>query len=149
MIKIVDMQRIHVVAAAKILFEVYYSSIDSAKKRLLQKIKTKESFVALDNNVVLGVLAYARDYSHYANYAEDIVVSKKHRKKGIAQKLLEKYIEVSRKETPKKQRYALSSTDITNKASINLHKKVGFREIGRLKGLHYGKNEIFFAYKLR
>ena len=142
-------QRKHVNAAAKILFEAYFSPLSNAKKHLNKKIKTKESFVALDGKTVAGVLIYARDYSHYANYAEDLAVSKKHRGKGFAGALLKKFIEVSRKETPKKQRFALSSTDASNKASINLHKKAGFKEIGRLKKLHYGKDEVFFAYKLR
>lgn len=48
----------------------------------------------------------------------------------------------------KKQKYALSSTDVSNKASINLHKKMGFKEIGILKGLHYEKDKVFFTYKL-
>ncbi len=148
MIKITLTQGKHVSAAAKILFEAYYSSVSNAKSDLNKKIKTKESFVALDGGEVVGVLIYARDYSHYANYAEDIAVSKKHRGRGIAKALLKKYVEVSRKETPKKQKYALSSTDVSNRASIGLHKKAGFKEIGRLKGLHFGKDEVFFACKL-
>ena len=149
MIKVTLTQRKHISATTKILFEAYYSSVNSAKNYLNKKIKTNESFVALDNNDVVGVLIYARDYSHYANYTEDLAVSKKHRRKGIAKALLKKYIEISRKETPKKQKYALSSTDVSNKASISLHKKIGFKEIGKLKKLHYGKDEDFFAYKLR
>ncbi|MBS3111727.1 GNAT family N-acetyltransferase [Candidatus Woesearchaeota archaeon] len=100
-----------------------------AKNCLNKKIKRKNSLVVLDGNNVVGVLIYARDYSHYANYTEDLVVSKKHRRKGIAKALLKKYIEISRKETPKKQKYALSSTVVSNKASISLHKNIGFKEI--------------------
>jgi len=149
MIKIALTQRKHIATAAKILFEAYYSSVNSARNHINKKINAKESFVALDDNEVAGVLIYARGYSHYANYAEDLAVSKKHRGKGIAKALLKKYIDISRNETPKKQMYALSSTDVSNKASIILHKKAGFKEIGKLKKLHYGKDEVFFAYKLR
>ncbi len=148
MITIVNTQKKHIIPAAKILFESY-CSLTSVKKHLHQKIKTKESFVALSDNEVVGVLIYSRDYSHYANYVEGLVVSKKYRDKGIAQKLLKKYIDVSKKETPNKQKYTLSSTDVSNKASINLHKKSGFKEIGILKNLHYGKDEVFFAHRLR
>ena len=91
MIKIVNTQNRHVPSAARILFEAYYSSLNNAKKYLIKKIRTGESFVALENNAVVGVLIYARDYSHYANYIEDLAISKKYMKKGIAKKLLEKY----------------------------------------------------------
>lgn len=93
-------------------------------------------------------MIYLKDYSHYANYLTDFAVSKKHRRKGIGLKLIKKFIEISKKEQPKKQPYALSSTDVNNIASINLHLKAGFVELGRIKKLHYGKDEIFFCYKL-
>jgi len=130
------------------LFEAYYSSLASAKKELKINIKRKEVLVAVDKEV-MGILNYARDYSHYANYVEDIAVSKKHRRKGVSKALMKKFIQISKKETPKKQKYALSSTEVNNKASIKMHLKFGFKKIGTLKGLHYGTDEAFFAYKLR
>src|SRR3989338_376332 len=135
MITVMLTQRKHVSDAARILFGAYYRSLRDAKARLRKRIQTRESFVAVDKGKVVGVLIYARDYSHYANYAEDLAVSKTHRGKGIATALLKKYLDASRKETPTRQTYALSSTDISNTASVSLHKKVGFKEIGRLKGL--------------
>ena len=147
--KIINAGNKHITAAAKILFEEYYSSLAIAKKTLRAWIKKNQCFVAIENRKVVGVLRYTRDFSHYANYIEDIAVPKRHRGRGIARELLQKFIEVSKKETPKRQKYALSSTDTSNKISRKMHLKLGFREIGRLKGLHYGKDEIFFAYKLR
>lgn len=149
MIKISLAQTKHAQLGAKILNESYYDSISLAKQEIKLKIKTKECLVALVDKEVAGILLYTRSYSHYANYIDDIVVAKKYRGKGIAKLLLKKYIEISKKSTPTKQKYALSSTNITNKISINLHKSIGFKEIGTLKGLHYGKDEVFFAYKLR
>ena len=146
--KVIYTQQVHIPAAAKILFEAYYESLDCAKTYLKKKIKTKESIVALENNKVVGVLIYARDHSHYANYIQDIAVSKQYKRRGIAMFLMKKCIEISRRETPSKQKYLLSSTDATNKPSIKLHLMCGFKKIGRLKGLHYGKDELFFAYKL-
>ena len=139
----------HITSAARILFEAYYSSLAKAKKDLRTWTARKQSLVAVDGEKVVGVLMYTRDFSHYANYIEDIAVAKVHRRKGVAKKLLQKFIEVSRKETPKKQKYALSSTETSNKTSIKMHLNFGFREIGRMEGLHFGKDEIFFAYKLR
>lgn len=138
-----------ILTAAKILTEAYFDSFREAKKYIRRKLKTRECLVAIENNEMIGVLLYYRDYSHYANYIEDIVVSKQYRRKGVAIQLLMKFIEISKKETPKNQKYALSSTKITNKTSISMHLKCGFKEIGRLKGLHYGEDEIFFAYNLR
>lgn len=148
MVKVIYTQHAHIPAAAKILFEAYYDSLDCAKKYLEEKAKTKESIVALENGKVVGVLIYARDHSHYANYIQDIAVSKQYRRKGVAMLLMKKCIEISRLETPSKQKYLLSSTDTANKPSIKFHLMCGFKEIGRLKGLHYGKDDIFFAYTL-
>jgi len=146
---IIKTQKKHLHSAAKIMEEAYYDSITEAKKELARKIRSNESFVALEENNVVGVLIYAKSYSHYANYMEDIIVAKNWRRKGVAKKLIEKYVDVSKKQTPKKQKYALSSTDVSNKTSINMHVTCGFKEIGRMKKLHYGKDEIFFAYDLR
>lgn len=138
----------HLGQAGKMLSEAYFNTLKEARNHLKKKIKSKLSYVAVDKNEVLGLIGYKRDYSHYANYLSDIVVAKQHRRKGIALKLFEKYIEISKKQQPKKQKYALSSTDVTNKVSIRLHKKFGFRELGRIKHLHFGKDEIIFGYKL-
>jgi len=145
--RIVTIKEDHKKAAANILNSGYISPKEFGQF-LNQRIKLKEGFVAVINQRVVGVLLYARDYSHYANYITDIIVGKDYRRKGVATKLLEKFIQVSRKEQPKKQEYALSSTHVDNKASIKMHLSFGFEELGRVKKLHYGKDEIIFGYKL-
>ncbi len=135
--------------AARILQETYFNSLAQAEAYLIDKSKTKECFVAIEKGKVMGVLAYSRDYPHYANYISDIAVHEDHRRKSVATELIRKFIKISRKEQPQKQKYALSSTDQTNKASIKMHLKLGFKKIGRIKGLHYGKDEIIFGYRLR
>lgn len=133
----------------KIMIKTYFSSLKEAKEYIKNKIKNKECFTVYQNKELLGFLTYHRDYSHDANYVGSIVVSKKHRRKGISKLLLKKFIEISKKEQPKKQKYALSSTDATNINSIKMHLSIGFKEIGRIKKLHYGKDEIIFGYVLR
>ena len=135
--------------SAEILVEAYFKSLKDAKEHITNHIKKKECIIVIQNKEVLGVLIYSKDYSHYANYIDDIAVAKKHRRKGVARLLLKKFIDVSKKEQPKKQRYALSSTDVTNKSSIKMHLNFGFKKAGILKRLHYGKDEIFFAYRLK
>ena len=147
--KIIPLKKEYVSQTAEILVEAYWNSVDEAKNELFKKIKSNECFIALENKEVAGVFIYMKNYSHYANYLEDLVVSKKYRGQGVANRLLEKYILISRGETPKKQKYALSSTHSFNKISIKTHLKSGFKKIGLIRGLHYGKDEIFFGYNLR
>ena len=146
---IIRAQKKHIVQASQILFEAYYDSQKSAANYLRQKIQSKEVLVMLHENIVVGVLIYTRNFSHYSNYVEDIVVAKKYRRKGIAKKLLSYYVHISRQEQPNKQSYALSSTNVENKISIKMHKKFGFKVLGKVKKLHYGKDEIIFGYSLK
>jgi len=139
----------HLSLATNVLLEGYFANHREARKTLVQKIKNKECIVAVKNGEVAGVLNYARNYSHYANYVEDIIVAKAHRRTGVATALFEKYVAVSRKEQSRKQPYALSSTAVVNTASIALHASFGFVVLGTVKKLHYGKDEIIFGYKLR
>ena len=145
--RVIRTQKKHIVKAAKVLHSAYFDTIAEAKKDLRESIKN--SFVVVEGDEVMGVCTYAPDYTHYAHYLTDIVVAKKHRRKGVANLLLQKFIEVSKKEQPRKQPYAYSSTDVTNKASIKMHLGFGFKKVGIIKKLHYGKDEIFFGYKLR
>ena len=147
--KIIFLTQKHLESTAQIMVEAYWDSIVKARVELLKRIKSNECFIALDNNEILGLFIYTRDFSHYANYLEDIIVSKNHRRKGVSQELLRKYISISRAETLIKQNYALSSTTTSNKPSVAMHLKFGFKKIGVLNKLHYGKDELFFAYDLR
>jgi len=138
----------HVNDAAKLLYSEYYEDFSDAKKYVKSKTKSKCCIVCVDKKEVVGVLLYSKDFSHYTNYIDDIVVAKAFRGQGVGRLLAQKYIQRSIKETPKKQKYALSSTHVGNNASIVFHKKCGFVELGRIRKLHYGKDEIIFGYKL-
>ncbi|MBI2444873.1 GNAT family N-acetyltransferase [Candidatus Micrarchaeota archaeon] len=134
--------------ATGILAEAYYSSASDAARVVRPAIRQKRCIIAEIDGQCAGVLAYARDYSHYANYVMDLAVSPPFRRHGAALALLKDFVARSRKEQPQKQRLALSSTKAKNKASIRLHQKAGFKKIGMLKGLHFGEDEIFFAHRL-
>ena len=95
----------------------------------------------------MGFFTYLAQYSHHANYLADIAIAKNHRRKGYAKELLQKFIEISRKQRTGNA-IALSSTHVDNKASQKMHLSFDFKEIGRIKGLHYGKDEIFYGYDL-
>ncbi|NQU98075.1 GNAT family N-acetyltransferase [Candidatus Woesearchaeota archaeon] len=149
MVEVIPTTEEYVDQAAKILSDNYFETSDEAKEHVLAKIKSKESFIAVIGDEVIGLMNYRRDYSHYANFMSDIVISKNHRRKRVATQLMKKFIEVCRKEQPEKQRFALSSTDVTNDASIKMHIKFGFKKLGVVKKLHFGKDEIIFGYDLR
>jgi|SRR3989344_5020952 len=146
-IHIITKQQVH--ETARVLVEGGWHSLESAKKEIRLRMLKREVFVAVNNKKIVGLFIYFRNYSHEANALEYIVVSKNHKRNGVAKQMLLKYIQISRKETPKKQKYCLSSTHVTNKVSIKMHLSFGFEKIGILKGLHYGMDEIFFGYDLR
>ncbi len=147
--KVIRANKTHAKYLAEILVEAYFDSKKLALKHVREKINDMSCFVAVERGVVLGLFTYLRDFSHYSNYLEDIAVKKSFRRKGVAKILLQKFIKISRKEQPRKQKYVLSSTDITNKISIKMHLNFGFKKLGLIKGLHYGKDEIIFGYSLR
>lgn len=145
---IIKAEKKHLQIIAELLVQEWYDSIEEAKEQVILKINNNECYIKLINEEIVGLFMYSRDYSHYANYLEDLLVAKKYRRKGIALELLKKYIEISKRETPKKQKWALSSTDKNNLASIKTHIKAGFEEIGIINGLHYGTDEIMFGFNL-
>tara|TARA_Y100000310_G_C19965869_1_gene483286 strand:- start:55 stop:390 length:336 start_codon:yes stop_codon:yes gene_type:complete len=102
--KVVLAKEAHIIQSAEILKKAYFESLKEAKEFLKEKLRKKECYVAVENNRVLGLFTYRRDYSHYANYLSNIVVADEHRRKGIAKEFLKKYIEISRKEQPKIQK---------------------------------------------
>lgn len=134
--------------AAKILADEWYDSLDEAIDFITLKFNQDEFIIARDGSKVVGVLLFDKNYSPRANYCHELVVKKNHRKKGIGVSLLKKFIEVSKINTPSKQNLALSSTDVNNLASIKTHEKVGFENLGVIKNIHYGTDEIFFGYDL-
>ena len=138
-----------VVDISTLLRSRWFENDEEAQAYVTIKIRSKETIVAYDESSLVGVLIFTRNFTHEAHMAEYIVVAKEVRRGGVATSLLEEYIAICTLEQPKKQPYALSSTDVKNYASIELHKKVGFVELGRIKKLHYGRDEIFWGYKLR
>ena len=122
--------------------------VEKVEKYFLRHVKLRQALVAHIGTEAVGVMTYVRRFTHSANFGQDLLVKENQRRKGIGKALLEKFISISRQEQPKHQQIVLSSTAADNKISVKLHKKSGFTQIGKIKGLHYGKDEIFFGYKL-
>ena len=98
--------------------------------------------VALDDKRVIGIayLNKFRDKSGYRFAFENtIYVSNDYIKKGIGSKLLEKLIDISKKNTNIKKIVAvIGSKD--NKGSLKIHQKYGFKKSGVLKKIGFKNN---------
>ena len=100
--------------------------------------------VALDDEKVIGIayLNKFRDKSGYRFVFENtIYVSNENIKKGIGSKLLEKLINISKKNKNIKKIVAVIA-GIDNKGSLKVHQKFGFKKSGVLKKIGF-KNNIW------
>jgi L-amino acid N-acyltransferase YncA len=97
-------------------------------------------FVAEVDGVVAGFATYGpfRVWPAYQYTIEhSVYVHIDYRKRGIAQKLLEKLIETVMQ---KRVHTIIAGIDADNAASINLHQKFGFTEVGTFKQVGYKFN---------
>ncbi|KCZ71474.1 acetyltransferase [Candidatus Methanoperedens nitroreducens] len=150
-IEVVLAKEEHVQVAALLYFEAFrefYRSKDEAVAAVSEKQKNRTLWVALLGGRVVGTFGYIRGWSHNVNYLNGIVVLPEYRELGIGSKMLQKFIEICKKEQMS-QDYAITSTRINNKASISISKRMGFEECGVIKGLHFGIDEVFFRIKVR
>lgn len=131
-----------------IFSHTYFDTKQETKKYFKSHLKTKTLYVLYFNEEPIGFFAYQHQYSHYANILDEIYILKQYRRKGYSKLLLDKYIELSNKEKTKNN-IALSSTHTKNVISQKMHEQYGFKRIGVLKKLHYGTDEIFYAYELK
>jgi L-amino acid N-acyltransferase YncA len=126
----------------------YFDTEKEAERHFKEHINKKQLFLLFVNSELTGFFNYLPKYSHNANYLLDLCIAKKFRNKSYSKHLLNKYIEISKKQKTRNT-IALSSTTKTNIASQKMHTSFGFKKIGTLKKLHYGKDEIFYAYNLK
>jgi ribosomal protein S18 acetylase RimI-like enzyme len=146
-IKIIQIEKKFESDFAKTFNGSYFDSEEEAKQHFKEYLNSKRLFLLFLNSELAGFFNYYFQYSHYANYLEDICVAEKFRGQSCSNYLLSKYIEISQQQKSK-NRIALSSTHKANVASQKMHKSFGFKKIGTLKELHYGEDEIFYAYSL-
>ena len=146
-IKIIPIEKKYEKEFIKTFNDSYFDSEDEAKQHFKEQTGKSNLFLLFVDSELGGFFDFIPQYSHYANYLNNICVVKKFRGKGYSKQLLEKYIEISREQKTRNV-IALSSTHKTNVASQKMHKRFGFKKIGVLKELHYGEDEIFYSYKL-
>ena len=105
-------------------FTDYFDSESEAREHFRKYLNTEKLFLLFVENKLAGFFNYYFQYSHYANYLEDIAVNEKFRGKGLSKDLLRKYIEISKGQKTK-NKIALSSTHTTNNVSQKMHLSFG------------------------
>lgn len=146
-IEITEVVELHQDEFVSTFGESYFDSIDQATSHFEKHVGNDTLFILFLNSKIIGFLSFIKDYSYYANYLENICVIEKHRRDGFSHFLLRAYTDISR-EQKTKNTVALSSTHVDNTISQKMHESFGFKKISILKGLHYGKDEIFYGFDL-
>ncbi len=104
----------------------------SAIKKLKDTHDKKDlRFVAKTNGEIIAHVKYEKGKGIHRHiiHVTSLIVSKEHRRKRIAQKLMQ----YSLKLLPKETKIITLAVDSKNKPAINLYKKLGFKKYGLLK----------------
>ncbi len=111
-----------------------------------EKIKNKEIFVVIENKQMIGIVSFTKAWWRGADYLDEVVVDERYRGKGIATKLIKTFEKDARK---RKARRIFSSTQPSNKASIKMQQKLGYKRCGFVDDMfEEGQKEIIFSKKL-
>ena len=130
----------HYVLNGTATFEEQALSVSDYEKRISNIITLNLPIIIAENSEaqILG-FAYASLYNPRTAYRftveDSIYVHYQHSRKGIGRKLLSEIIRLCR-ESGFKQMMAVIG-DSNNKGSINLHKSMGFKEVGIAREVGY------------
>jgi len=130
-----------------------FPNLDSKKQTryFVNKLRNKEILVAVNGKNYLGHICFGK---HILNppfvggvFGEELAVKKEYNGKGIGTALLKNLISYC-----KKNKYSvlyLGTGDYKKNKAINYYKKLGFKEIGKLKEINpkseYKYGQIFFG----
>lgn len=139
MIEIIELSEFNVADVATLAFKLWPDSTFQEEYRYFQEAlddPSKTAFLLSEENIYTGLihLSLRTDYVDGTNsnpvcYIEGLYIEPDFRGKGYAQNL------IHMAETWGKQKGCLeiaSDAEINNQAGINLHKKLGFKEISRI-----------------
>ena len=103
-------------------------------------------FVARLGGEIIAHVKYekGKGIHKHTMHITSLIVSKGHRRKGIAQKLMEHSI----KALPKETKILTLAVDLKNKPAINLYKKIGFKKYGLLKKASQIKGKFVDNYMM-
>ena len=108
-------------------------------------IKEKRLILACTNKKPVGLLHFTLNFIDYpVAYVELVFVSKTSRRLGIAKKLFNRAEKMI-----KTKGYAkiFSSTNPSNRISLEMHKKLGYKRCGSIYGIETPTSREIFVYK--
>ncbi|MBI2578609.1 MAG: GNAT family N-acetyltransferase [Candidatus Aenigmarchaeota archaeon] len=117
-------------------------------KKFTKLVMEKRLVISLDKGKPSGFLYFTFEFIDYpAAYVELIFVSKKSRRKGSALYLLNRF---ERLASENGFVNVFSSTNPSNRISLKLHKKLGYKECGFIYGIENRRSkEIFLSKELK
>jgi len=117
------------------------------KQTIRKKIKLKEYILYELEKKIIGFMRFGFIWSAIP-YIEIIKVDEEFRKRGFAKEMVNFLEKIAKKN---KQKFILSSSTGNEKEPQNWHKKIGFKEIGKLKQINYPSKvpEVFFIKKIK
>lgn len=112
-----------------------------------ERIKQKEILLAFDGKKPVGMYSFAYHSSVFFKsiYLENVAVIKSYQRTGTGTALVKRVLQIAK---AKGARRIFLGTWPENEASINLHKKLGFRYSGKIANAEDEKHDyIFFSKK--
>jgi ribosomal protein S18 acetylase RimI-like enzyme len=103
-------------------------------------------FVAKSDGEIIAHVKYGKGHGIHSHVTSvtSLIVSKAHRRKGIAEKLMKYSLE----KLPKETKIITLAVDSKNKAAINLYKKLKFKKYGLLKKASHIKGKYVDNYMM-
>jgi len=111
------------------------------KKHIKDCIEGKRCLVAISDLEVIAFIVWGTLWNKI--HLQDIFVREGYRRSGIGKSLVKNAIEIGKKRGYKE---VASDCDVSNKASINLHLKSGFKKCGYIKN-NWG-NESSYVFSM-
>ncbi|MBM3304046.1 MAG: GNAT family N-acetyltransferase [Candidatus Aenigmarchaeota archaeon] len=109
-----------------------------------ERVGEGELIVAEEGGKVAGYVAFRRHHFGDNWYIEELAVHPDFRRRGAASALLKRVERLC----ARRKAGLLSSTDSKNRASLNFHRKSGFRREGSVRNMFLdGDTEVIFSKK--
>src|SRR3989338_1593645 len=129
-------------------YKPYRKAIGNSKywaRKFDKLVKEKRLLLECIDGKVVGLLQFSLDFIHYpAAYVELVFVSKSNRKHGIAKQLFSR---AERIIAVKGYSKIFSSTNPSNRISLRMHKKLGYRRCGSIYGIETPSSREIFVFK--
>ena len=117
-----------------------------AREYLEERLGRGEILVMDSDGTVAGFLTFSKNYFFNSDYNQFVMVNGKFHRKGIATALMKEFESQAGR---RKCRRVFSSSEPWNKASISMHRKLGYARCGYIDNMWgEGKRDLFFSKKL-